>query len=35
MVVGDSKPTTKKVAKAKQLNIKMLDENSWYTLLNR
>ena len=35
MVVGDSKPTPKKVEKAKKLNIKILDENSWYSLLNR
>ena len=35
LVVGGSKPTTKKVDKAKQLNIKILDENSWYGLLNR
>ena len=35
LVVGDSKPTPKKVQKAKQLNIKILDENSWYSLLNR
>jgi len=35
LVVGDSKPTNKKVDKAKQLNIKILDENSWYGLLNR
>lgn len=35
LVVGDSKPTTKKVEKAKQLNIEILDENSWYGLLNR
>ena len=35
LVVGDSKPITKKVKKAKQLNIKILDENSWYSLLNR
>jgi len=35
LVVGDSKPTTKKVEKAKQINIKILDENSWYGLLNR
>ncbi len=35
LVVGDSKPTTKKVEKAKELNIKILDENSWYSLLNR
>ena len=35
LVVGDSKPTPKKVEKAKQLNIKILDENSWYGLLDR
>ena len=35
LVVGDSKPTSKKVEKAKQLNIKILDENNWYGLLNR
>ena len=35
LVVGDSKPTSKKVQKAKQLNIKILDESSWYGLLNR
>jgi len=35
MVVGDSKPTPKKIEKAKQLNIKIIDENSWYGLLNR
>ena len=35
LVVGDTKPTLKKIEKAKQLNIKILDENSWYDLLNR
>ena len=35
LVVGGSKPTSKKVDKAKQLNIKILDESSWYGLLNR
>jgi len=35
LVVGDTKPTPKKVEKAKQLNIKILDENNWYDLLNR
>jgi len=35
LVVGDSKPTLKKIEKAKQLNIKIIDENNWYTLLNR
>jgi len=35
LVVGDSKPTSKKVEKAKQLNIKIFEEKSWYSLLNR
>ena len=35
LVVGDLKPTAKKVEKAKKMNIEILDENSWYTLLNR
>ena len=35
LIVGDSKPTVKKIEKAKQLNIKILDENTWYGLLNR
>ena len=35
LVVGDSKPTTKKIEKAKQLDIKILNENSWYSLLDR
>ena len=35
LVTGDSKPTLKKVNKAKELDIKILGEDSWYTLLNR
>ena len=35
LIVGESKPTTKKIEKAKQFNIKIIDENSWYNLLNR
>ena len=35
LIVGTSKPTPKKIEKAKLLNIKILDENSWYNLLNR
>ena len=35
LVVGYSKPTPKKLEKAKQLNVKILDENSWYKLSNR
>ena len=35
LIVGDSKPTIKKIEKAKQFNIKKIDENGWYSLLNR
>ena len=35
LIVGDSKPTIKKVEKAKQLKIKIIAENDWYSLLNR
>ena len=35
LIVGDSKPTIKKIEKAKQFNIKIIDENGWYSLLNR
>ncbi len=35
LIVGDSKPTNKKIEKAKQLNIEIINENRWYTLLNR
>lgn len=35
LIAGDSKPTQKKIEKAKQLNIKILDENGWHRLLNR
>ncbi len=34
LVVGDSKPTKKKVDKAKELNIKIYSENEWYKLLD-
>ena len=34
LVVGDSKPTKKKIDKAKELNIKIYSENDWYKLLN-
>ena len=34
LVVGDSKPTKKKIEKAKELNIKIFSENDWYNLLN-
>ena len=35
LVVGDSNPTSKKVEKAKLMNVKIIDENSWYRLLDR
>ena len=34
LVVGNSKPTKKKVDLAKQLNIKIVKENEWYKILD-
>ena len=34
LVVGDSKPTKKKVDKAKELKVKIFSESDWYKLLN-
>ncbi len=34
LVVGNSKPTKKKIDKAKELKIKIYSENEWYKLLN-
>ena len=34
LVTGNSKPTKKKIEKAKQLNIKIIKENEWYKLLD-
>ena len=34
IVVGDSKPTKKKIEKAKELKIKVISEIEWYKLLN-
>ncbi len=34
LVVGDSKPTKKKIDKAKELKIKICSESEWYKLLN-
>lgn len=34
LVVGDSKPTTKKINQAKELNIKIILENEWNEMLN-
>ena len=33
-VIGNSKPTKKKIEKAKELNIKILKENDWYKILD-
>ena len=34
LVVGDSKPTKKKIEKAKNLQIKIIYEAEWYKILN-
>ena len=34
LVVGDSKPTTKKINQAKELNIKIILEKEWHKMLN-
>ncbi len=34
LIVGDSKPTKKKIDKAKELKIKIYSEQDWYKLLN-
>ena len=34
LVVGDSKPTQKKIDQAKQLNIKIILEKDWNKILN-
>ena len=34
LVVGDSKPTKKKIEKAKEMNIKIISEVEWYKILN-
>ena len=34
LVVGDSKPTKKKIEKAKDLQIKIINESEWYKILN-
>ena len=35
LVVGNSKPTKRKIDKAKELNINLISEEKWYDLLNR
>ena len=34
LVIGNSKPTKKKIEIAKQFNIKIIEEKDWYTILN-
>ena len=34
LVVGETKPTKKKIEQAKKLNIKLIEENDWYKILN-
>ena len=34
LVVGDTKPTKKKIDKAKELKIKIYSENDWYKFLD-
>ena len=33
LVVGDSKPTTKKINEAKNFNVKVLSENEWNKII--
>ncbi len=35
LVIGNSKPTKKKIEKAKNLKVKLIYEDEWYKLLNR
>ena len=35
LVVGDSKPTKKKIDQAKELKIKVLSEKEWNEILNK
>ena len=34
LVVGNSKPTKKKIVQAKELKIQIIKENDWYKILN-
>ena len=34
LIVGESRPTKKKIQKAKELSIKIINEKDWYKLLN-
>ncbi len=35
LIIGNSKPTKKKIEKAKDLNIELMTEDKWYEILNR
>ena len=35
LVIGNSKPTKKKIENAKQLNIKVINQDEWLKLLNK
>ena len=35
LVIGNSKPTRKKIEKAKELKVSIMTEENWYNLLNR
>ena len=35
LVIGNSKPTKKKIEKAKELKVSIMTEEKWYDLLNR
>ena len=35
LVIGNSKPTKKKIEKAKTLKVELIYEDEWYKLLNR
>ena len=35
LVIGNSKPTKKKIVKAKELKVNLMTEENWYNLLNR
>ena len=35
LVIGNSKPTKRKIEKAKELKINIISEENWYDLLNR
>ena len=35
LVIGNSKPTKKKIDKAKELKVGLMTEDKWYDLLNR